>query len=180
MLEVCLPRGQEDVAARLAFAYIDPAAAVGSAALFIRQALGAVAPQIQVELLPSSRGAMLLRFVVEQDRELVRNLSPIEHNGATLRPVRLAYQTPASSTFLSEQTSHQQPANSNFLSEQISTSHQPPAKRTGCWCSSVRRRRPTVSSVSGIGLRTLLFRTTPPNIGMRLTSATTSEGFVSS
>jgi hypothetical protein len=39
----------------------------------------------------------------------------------------LAYQPPANSTFLSEQTSHQQPANSTFLSEQISTSHQPPA-----------------------------------------------------
>jgi hypothetical protein len=48
------------------------------------------------------------------------------------QPVRLAYQPPASSTFLSEQTSHQQPANSTFLSEQISTGHQPPAKRTGC------------------------------------------------
>jgi hypothetical protein len=39
----------------------------------------------------------------------------------------LAYQPPAISTFLSEQTSHQQPASSTFLSEQISTSHQPPA-----------------------------------------------------
>jgi hypothetical protein len=48
------------------------------------------------------------------------------------RPVRFAYQPPASSTFLSQQTSHQQSANSTFLSEQISTSHQPPAKRTGC------------------------------------------------
>jgi hypothetical protein len=46
-------------------------------------------------------------------------------------PVRLAYQPPTSSTFLSQQTSHQQPANSAFLSEQISTSHQPPAKRIG-------------------------------------------------
>jgi hypothetical protein len=46
-------------------------------------------------------------------------------------PVRLAYQPPASSTFLSEQTSHQQPANSTFLSEQTSTSHQQPAERTG-------------------------------------------------
>jgi hypothetical protein len=44
--------------------------------------------------------------------------------------VRLAYQPPASSTFLSERTSHQQPPSSTFLSEQISTSHQPPAKRT--------------------------------------------------
>jgi hypothetical protein len=42
----------------------------------------------------------------------------------------LAYQPPASSTFLSEKTSHQQPANITFLSEQSSTSHQPPAKRT--------------------------------------------------
>jgi hypothetical protein len=31
----------------------------------------------------------------------------------------------------SEQTSHQQSASSTFLSEQISTSHQPPDKRTG-------------------------------------------------
>jgi hypothetical protein len=36
---------------------------------------------------------------------------------------RLAYQPPASSTFLSEQISHQQPAISTFLSEQTSTSH---------------------------------------------------------
>jgi hypothetical protein len=42
-------------------------------------------------------------------------------------PVRLAYQSPASSTFLSEQTSHQQSTSSTFLSEQISTSHQPPS-----------------------------------------------------
>jgi hypothetical protein len=43
-----------------------------------------------------------------------------------LRPVRLVHQPPASSTFLSQQTSHQQPASSTFLSEQTSTSHQPP------------------------------------------------------
>jgi hypothetical protein len=48
---------------------------------------------------------------------------------ANRSPVRLAYQPPASSTFLSQQTSHQQPANSTLLSEQTSTSHQPPATR---------------------------------------------------
>jgi hypothetical protein len=37
----------------------------------------------------------------------------------------LAYQPPASSTFLSEQTSHQQPTSSTFLSKQTSISHQP-------------------------------------------------------
>jgi hypothetical protein len=46
--------------------------------------------------------------------------------------IRLTYQLPVSSTFLSEQTSHQQPASSTFLSEQTSTSHQPPGKRTCC------------------------------------------------
>jgi hypothetical protein len=47
------------------------------------------------------------------------------------QPVRSAYQPPAISTFLSEQTSHQQSASNTFLSEQINTNHQPPAKRTG-------------------------------------------------
>jgi hypothetical protein len=46
-------------------------------------------------------------------------------------PCSLGLSTPASSTFLSEQTSHQQPASSTILSEQTSTSHQPPANRTG-------------------------------------------------
>jgi hypothetical protein len=48
-----------------------------------------------------------------------------------MRPVRLAYQPPANSTFLSEQINHQQPASSTLLSQQTSTSHQPPANRTG-------------------------------------------------
>jgi hypothetical protein len=48
-----------------------------------------------------------------------------------IRPVRLPYQLPANSIFLSQQTSHQQPASSTLLSEQTSTSHQPPANRTG-------------------------------------------------
>jgi hypothetical protein len=42
-----------------------------------------------------------------------------------VRHVRLPYQPPGNSTFLSEQTSHRQPASSTFLSEQTSTSHQP-------------------------------------------------------
>jgi hypothetical protein len=45
------------------------------------------------------------------------------------RPVRLAYQPPANSTFLSEQTNHQQPANSTFLSKQISTT----TSQTNSW-----------------------------------------------
>jgi hypothetical protein len=41
-----------------------------------------------------------------------------KHGSVSLRPVRLAYQPPtSSSTFLSEQSSHHQPASSTFLSE---------------------------------------------------------------
>jgi hypothetical protein len=43
----------------------------------------------------------------------------------------LAYQPPASSTVISEQTSHRQPASSTLLSEQTGISYQPPANRTG-------------------------------------------------
>jgi hypothetical protein len=54
------------------------------------------------------------------------------------RPVRLGLsavffsQNKSAAFFLSEQISRQQPANNTFLSQQISTSHQPPVKRTGC------------------------------------------------
>jgi hypothetical protein len=51
------------------------------------------------------------------------------HVLSMLHPVRLAYQPPANSTFLLEQTSHQQPASSTLLSEQTSISHQPPANQ---------------------------------------------------
>jgi hypothetical protein len=40
-------------------------------------------------------------------------------------PVRLAYQPPANSIFLLEQTSHHQPANSNFNKPAPAISHQP-------------------------------------------------------
>jgi hypothetical protein len=50
------------------------------------------------------------------------------------QPVRSAYQPPANSIFLSEQTSHQQSVSSTFLSEQISTSNQPPGKKTCSAC----------------------------------------------
>jgi hypothetical protein len=72
-------------------------------------------------------------LVARDGRRLVA-ASSVERKGAanpSKRSVRFAYQPPASSTFLSQQTSHQQPASSTLLSEQTSTSHQPPANRTG-------------------------------------------------
>jgi hypothetical protein len=56
------------------------------------------------------------------------------------RHVRLAYQPPASSTFLSQQISHQQPASSTFLSEQTSTSHQPNEQAAGMILDEMRWR----------------------------------------
>jgi hypothetical protein len=52
-------------------------------------------------------------------------LRAVQKGAKPERTIRLAYQPPDSSIFLSEQISHQQPANGTFLSEQISTSHQP-------------------------------------------------------
>jgi hypothetical protein len=49
----------------------------------------------------------------------------LTYNQPKSRPIRLAYQPPANSTFISEQTSHQQPASDTFLSEQINISRQP-------------------------------------------------------
>jgi hypothetical protein len=58
------------------------------------------------------------------DNSALAASSPSGSHAPDLQPVRLAYQPPVSSTFVSEQINHQQPANSTFLSAQISTSHQ--------------------------------------------------------
>jgi hypothetical protein len=94
----------------------------------------------------SCKGQLVTRFQAVRRREGLRFLAlgrtncSGEWKSRKLHPVRLAYQPPANSTFLSEQTSHQQPVSSTFLSEQTSTSHQPPAKRTGCRCGSCFQR----------------------------------------
>jgi hypothetical protein len=79
---------------------------------------------------------------------------PFENNKQmqNKHPVHLAYQPAANSTILSEQTSHQQSVNITFLSEQTSTSHQPPAKRTG---------RKDVTSLPSFEQCTFLLQTRP-------------------
>jgi hypothetical protein len=59
------------------------------------------------------------------------------------RPVRSAYQPPASSTFLSEQTSHQQSTSSIFLSEQSTPviSHQPNEQAASFKCMGSRLKK---------------------------------------
>jgi hypothetical protein len=63
--------------------------------------------------------------MAKSDPEAQRKSSLSDCTWLEKRPVRLAYQPSASSTFLTQQTSHQQPATSTLLSEQTSTSHQP-------------------------------------------------------
>jgi hypothetical protein len=73
------------------------------------------------------------------------------------RPVRLAYQPPANSTFLSQQTSqqysslrtNQQPASSTLLSEQTSTSHWPTEQAVDGATSSSRAHRLAVGGHGG-------------------------------
>jgi hypothetical protein len=95
----------------------------------------------------------VVRVITNYDMESAKSIWPscarcdrfnrLNQPSNVQRAVRLAYQPPASSTFLSKLTSHQQPASSIFLSEQTSTSHQPPAKRTGHNSGHTRCASPT-------------------------------------
>ncbi|CAO2150256.1 unnamed protein product [Urochloa humidicola] len=87
-LAVWLPAGDDRVNERLAFVDVLPAEVCANIANFLRAALSAVAPLVHVELLPSSRGAMLLQFATLADREFVRGLSSIHHEGVVLTLTR--------------------------------------------------------------------------------------------
>jgi hypothetical protein len=65
-----------------------------------------------------------LTFTGRQRLFFVLIFTQIPRKFSHRQPVRLAYQPPDSSSFLSQQTGHQQPASSTFLSEPI-ISHQP-------------------------------------------------------
>jgi hypothetical protein len=70
-----------------------------------------------------ARVAMVMPCPSPQNINLASRLEHSLHFYYHFRPIRLAYQPPDSSTFLSQQTSHQQSASSTFLSQQTSTSH---------------------------------------------------------
>jgi hypothetical protein len=56
------------------------------------------------------------------------------------RPIRLAYQPPANTIFLSKRISHQQPTSRTFLLEQISIGHQLSGFSSGpqrCWPAAI-------------------------------------------
>ncbi|KAL5656954.1 hypothetical protein ACJX0J_030117, partial [Zea mays] len=75
--EAWLPQGDLLLKNRLAFAFLDNPATIPDISAFVGAALGSACPDIQVELLPSTRGVKLLRFDNNSDRERLRGLSPI-------------------------------------------------------------------------------------------------------
>jgi hypothetical protein len=83
-LEVWLSRGQAEVVSCLAFTWIAPAEVCANATSFIHSAIASVLPKVPVELLPPLGAAMQLRFATLAERELARNLSPINFQGAHL------------------------------------------------------------------------------------------------
>jgi hypothetical protein len=109
----------------------------------------------QKELMGSLSGTKIFKFPSLSLVDLLTAAEKMEHKQAAIleEPVRLAYQPPASSTFLSQQTSHQQPASSTFLSEQTSISHQPSAKRTGFMQPALEPNRDRMSVMLSNGAR---------------------------
>jgi hypothetical protein len=97
--------------------------------------------------------------IVGEETEL-QDPNKLEISQIAQQPVCLAYQTTASSTFLSEQTSHQQQASSTFLSEQTSTSDEPPANRRGCVVTPRDRESLPACLFPNLALRAHL--TSPP------------------
>jgi hypothetical protein len=76
--------GRAELTERLLFAFIEPSVPMAEVNAFIRSALRSVAPLLPVDLLPSSRGAMILRCESAVERDSLLLLSPITGEGAPL------------------------------------------------------------------------------------------------
>jgi len=75
---------RDELAACVLFAFMEPAVHPEEVSQTIRAALLQTAPLLPVDLLPSSHGAMLLRFESQGDRDSLHLLSPIAAAGATI------------------------------------------------------------------------------------------------
>lgn len=87
--EIWMPQGQWRAAARYAYCYVGEMAAPNPAP-FIRSVLDSVAQGLVFELLPSSRGSMLLRFRTTADCEFAISRSPVVFEGVKLELERSA------------------------------------------------------------------------------------------
>jgi hypothetical protein len=76
-LEVFLPPGRHEEAARFAYVHHAPLSAVLAPAPFIWAAVRAALPNLCFDVLPSSRGTLLLRFLTAADRDVTVRRSPL-------------------------------------------------------------------------------------------------------
>lgn len=76
--------GRDELTDHLLFAFIEPFVPAAEVSAFIRSALRSVAPLLPVDLLPSSRGAMILRCGSLAERDSLHLLSPIACEGSEL------------------------------------------------------------------------------------------------
>lgn len=77
--DIWVARGRDE--ANLRYAYVSVLPAVAQPAIFIRDALESELGAIQVEMLPSSRGAMLACFPAVEERETAMQMSPFLFQG---------------------------------------------------------------------------------------------------
>jgi len=82
--EAWVSPGRAELSERLLFAFVEPPVPMMEVSFFLRSALRALAPRLPVDLLPSSRGAMLLRCESAVDRDLLHRLGPVSHEGHML------------------------------------------------------------------------------------------------
>jgi hypothetical protein len=73
--------GREEVTERLLFAFIEPSVPMTDVSAFIRSTLRLVAPLLPVDLIPSSRGAMILHCGLVGDHDSLHLLGPISGEG---------------------------------------------------------------------------------------------------
>lgn len=82
--EAWVSPGRPELSERMLFAFIEPPVQMLEVSALIRNALSYVRPLLPVDLLPSSRGAMLLRCANFSDRESLHRLSPLTFDGHVL------------------------------------------------------------------------------------------------
>jgi hypothetical protein len=82
--EAWVSPGRADLNERLLYAFIEPPQPMLDVSAFLRNALRSVAPLQPIDLLPSSRGAMLLRCESLAARDCLHLLGPISFDGSLL------------------------------------------------------------------------------------------------
>ncbi|CAN6165071.1 unnamed protein product [Urochloa humidicola] len=88
-VKIWVREGDWDRAARYAFVLLEPVSAAANPAPLIRAAFGSVAPHLNFQMFPSSRGVSLLYFGSAGRREEAMAVQPIEYNGNTVKLERV-------------------------------------------------------------------------------------------